>query len=169
MIPLLASLAPYRLIIGIGLLATLAGGAWYSGYSYANKRATARDNERSALAFKEYIKTERENLNLAEQVKVQNEQIKTDSRTRIANDADGLRNLIRSSAASAVQSCASASANSGSSGSGNLGSGTTAANKVREVAEAYADAIKEIKDTGVSCGLQVRNVAKTLAEIEAKQ
>ena len=168
MIPFIASLVPYRLMIELAAMAACAAGGLYVGYTYANDAATARDNERAALAFKEYIKTERENLNLVEQVKVQNEQIKTDSRTRIANDSDGLRNLIKSSAASAVESCAGARPDSGSSGSGNLGSGATAANKVREVAEAYADAIKEIKDTGVSCGLQVRNVAKTLAEIEAK-
>ena len=162
MIPILASLVPYRLIIGVSLLATITGGAWYFGYSYANKRATARDNERAALAFKEYIKTERENLNLAEQVKVQNEQIKTDSRARIANDSDGLRNLIKSSAASAVQSCASVSADSGSSGSRPSGDQGQARDS------AIAEAIAELSGLAQSCADQTRNVAKTLAEIEAK-
>ena len=162
MIPIVASLVPYRLIIGISLIATLAGGAWYSGYSYANKHATAQDNQRAALAFKKYIKTERENLNLAEQVKVQNEQIKTDSRARIANDSDGLRNLIKSSAASAVQSCANPRPDSGPNGQG-IDSNTSTTTDA-----AVAQAIAELSALAQSCADQTRNVAKTLADIEAK-
>ena len=71
MFPLLAArLVPYRLIIELAAMAACAAGGLYFGYTYADDAAAARDNERAALAFKEYIKTERENLNLVEQVKV---------------------------------------------------------------------------------------------------
>ena len=159
---LAARLVPYRLIIELAAMAACTAGGLYFGYTYANDAATARDNERAALAFKEYLKTERENLNLVEQVKVKNEQIKTNSRARIADDRDGVRKLILASAASAVQSCASAGADSGSSGQG-LASDQ---GQVRD--SAIAEAIAELSGLAQSCADQARNVAKTLAEIEAK-
>ena len=159
---LFARFLPWRYLIIAGVLAALLAGVWYNGYSTANKRHQAAENERAALAFKEYVKTERENLNLVEQVKVKNEQIKTDSRARIADDRDGVRKLILASAASSVESCASADPDSGSSGQGLAG------NQSQTRDSAIAEAIAELSGLAQSCADQTRNVAKTLAEIEAK-
>ena len=163
MFPLLAArLVPYRLIIELAAMAACLIAGLYFGYAYADNAATARHDAELARAFNEYKKDELQNRSLVTGVIAKNEQIKTDSRARIANDSDGLRNLIVSSATSAVQSCASASADSGSSGSRPAGDQGQARDS------AIAETIAELSGLAQSCADQARNVAKTLAQIESK-
>ena len=163
MFPLLAArLVPYRLIIELAAMAACLIAGLYFGYAYADNAATARHDAELARAFNEYKKDELQNRSLVTGVIAKNEQIKTDSRARIANDSDGLRNLIVSSATSAVQSCANPRPDSGPNGQG-IDSNTSTTTDA-----AVAQAIAELSALAQSCADQTRNVAKTLADIEAK-
>ena len=160
--PLAARLVPYRLIIELAAMAACLVAGLYFGYTYADNAATAGHDAELARAFNEYKKDELQNRSLVTGVIAKNEQIQTNSRARIANDSDGLRDLIKSSAAASVKSCASAGADSGSSRSGLAG------NQSQTRDSAIAEAIAELSGLAQSCADQTRNVAKTLAEIEAK-
>ena len=163
---LLATLVPYRLLIGVSLAAAILGGVWYHGYSHANDKNAAARNAEMAQAVVDYQSREAENVRHRDKARALNAKIDTDFRAAVPAESDRLYNLINRANSTALAACSRDATGSGADQGADQSDRSATQRRLDEIGRVNSDAIALLKSDSRACAAKIDSFAATLEAVE---